>query len=111
MFQEIEGMIQKAASGEVDQRAVGQAADQHVNSMESGQLAQHVETAANNAEQSGNTEVAQQLKSLIDTAQTNPQALRSGVVELVKENPQILTHFAPQFVRGILGSTASTDAR
>jgi hypothetical protein len=104
MFQEIEGMIQKAAAGEIDQQSVSQAADQHVNSMDSNELTQHVQTAADNAQQSGNTSIAQQLISLVETQGSNPEGLKSGVIRLITSNPQILTHFAPEFARSILGS-------
>jgi len=107
MFQEIEGMIQKVASGGIDGQTVRQAADQHVNAMDAGQLTQHVETAAKDAQQNGNSSVAQQLIELLETQGSNPQALKGGIVRLIEANPQILTHFAPEFVRGMLASHSS----
>ncbi|MBV9719302.1 MAG: hypothetical protein JOZ77_08280 [Candidatus Eremiobacteraeota bacterium] len=107
MFQEIEGMIQKAASGEIDQQTVSQGADQHVNSMDSNELAQHVQIAANNAQQSGNGGLAQQLVNLVETQRSNPDALKSGIISLISNNPQILAHFAPSFAQGILNPTRS----
>ena len=85
MFQEIEGMMQKVASGEIDAQSVGKAADQHVNSMDSNELAQHVQTAATNAQQNGNSDVAGQLMSLVEQYRSNPQGLKSEIVTLITQ--------------------------
>jgi hypothetical protein len=103
MFQQLEGMMQKVVSGEIDQQSVGQAADEHVSSMDAGQLTQHVQTAANNAQQNGDTGLAAQLTGLLEQYRSNPQNLKGELVSLITNNPQVLQHFAPEFAKNILG--------
>lgn len=104
MFQEFEGMLQKVTSGGVSGEAVGQAAGEHVNSMDSSELAQHVQVASDNAQQNGDTSVAQQLAALVQQNATNPEGLKTAIVRFITSNPQILAHFAPEFAQRILGS-------
>lgn len=104
MFQEFEGMAQKLLSGEIDPQAVTDAAAQHVNSMDASELQQHAQTAADNAQQSGNEGLAQQLSSLVQQYQSNPEGLKSEIVSLISNNPQVLQQFAPAFAQKILGS-------
>ncbi len=94
VFQELEGMIQKAATGEIDSASVGDAAGQHVNAMDPTELQQHVQTAANNAQQNGNTSLAQQLFGLLEQYRANPAGLKSEIINLITNNPQILQQFA-----------------
>lgn len=104
MFQELEGMAQKLMSGDLDPQAVGDAAAQHVNSMDASELQQHAQTAADNAQQNGNTGLAQQLYGLVQQYQSNPEGLKGEVVSLISNNPQILQQFAPEFAQKVLGS-------
>ena len=104
MFQEFEGMAQKLLSGEIDPQAVTDAAAQHVNSMDASELQQHAQTAADNAQQSGNEGLAQQLSSLVQQYQSNPEGLKREIVSLISNNPQVLQQFAPAFAQKILGS-------
>lgn len=95
-------MIQKAASGELDRQSIGQAANARLSSMTTDEVKQHVQGAADTARQNGNTELAQQLFTMLQQHNSNPQALKDDVVSLIKNNPQILQHFVPQFAKGIL---------
>jgi len=104
VFQEFEGLLQKVVAGEVDLQSVGQAASQHVNSMDNSDLSQHVQTAASNAQQNGDSGFAAQLTSLMEQYRSNPEGLKGEVVDLIKNNPQILQHFAPDFAKNILGA-------
>jgi hypothetical protein len=104
MFQGIEGMIQRVASAEIDQQSVGQAANDQVSSMDHGELTQHLQTAADNAQQNGQTDIAQQIVALIEQHGSNPQGLKDEAISLISNNPQILQHFAPEFAQKILGS-------
>ena len=60
MFDSVKGMVEKAASGNLDPQAVEQAASQHVNQCDSGELAGHLQTAATNMQQQGQGDLAQQ---------------------------------------------------
>jgi hypothetical protein len=102
MFQQIEGMVQQVASGEIDQQSLSQAADQHIGSLDPNQVAQHVQTAATNAQQNGDTGMAGQLMGLLNQQGSNPQSLQGDLVTIITNNPQILQHFAPDFAKGIL---------
>jgi hypothetical protein len=103
MFNEVEGMLKRVVTGEVDNQSVTQAAGASVASMEHKDLTQHVQTAANNAQQNGQPDLAQQLFSLLEESRSNPQALKSGVISLIENNPQILQQFAPEFAKSVLG--------
>lgn len=104
MFNELEGMLQKATGGAgADPQAVAQAADQHVSGMDAGELTDHLQTAAGNLRQSGEPDLAQQIESMIEHKQADPEALKTAAVTLIRENPQIIARFAPPFAQGILG--------
>ncbi len=104
MFGEVEGLIQKVTTGEIDKQSVSQAASEQVNTMPHEEVAQHVQTAAQNAQQSGQPDIANQLMQMVQQSGTNPQALKQDVISLISSNPQIIQHFAPEFAQRILGS-------
>lgn len=104
MFGEVEGLIKKVTTGEIDKQSVSQSAQQQVNDMPHEEVAQHVQTAAQNAEQNGQPDIAQQLMQMVRQHGSDPQALKQDVVSLISSNPQIIEHFAPQFAQKILGS-------
>lgn len=104
MFQEFEGMAQKLMSGDIDPQAVNDAVAQHVNSLDANELQQHAQTAADNAQQSGNERLAQQLSSLVQQYQSNPEGLKGEIVSVISNNAEILQQFAPEFAQKILGS-------
>ncbi len=103
MFNEVEGLLQRVTTGEVDQSAVSQSANQHVSSMGGDQLKQNLQTAADNANQNGQSGIAQQIMGLISQHGSNPQDLKQEAISLITSNPQILQHFEPEFAKGILG--------
>jgi hypothetical protein len=102
MFNELEGMMSKVITGEIDQQQVGQAAEEHLNATDPNELQQQVTTAANNASANGNSNLASQLFTLVQDCQQNPEGLKSDLVTLIQSNPQIVQHFAPEFAQGIL---------
>lgn len=104
MFQEVEGFVQKVTTGEIDQQSVGQAASEQVNTMPHEEVAQHVQTAAQNAQQNGQPDVAQQLMQIVQQHGSDPQALKQDVISLISSNPQLIAHFAPEFAQKILGA-------
>lgn len=104
MFKDVEGMVQKFTTGEIDQQSVSQATQEQVNSMPHEEVAQHVQTAANNAQQNGQPDIAQRLTQMVEQDRSNPQALKQDVISLISSNPQIIQHFAPQFAQKIVGS-------
>lgn len=104
MFQQIEGMMQQVASGQIDQQSLSQAADQHISSLDPNTVMQHVQNAATTAQQNGDTGMAGQLMGLLNQQGSNPQGLQGALVSVITNNPQILQHFAPDFAKGILGN-------
>lgn len=102
MFDSLKGMVQQAISGEIDSQAIGQAASDHVENCDSDDLAGHLQTAATNLQQNGQTDLAQQATSLISQVQSNPSGAKDAVVSFIQNNPQVLQHFAPDFAQGIL---------
>jgi hypothetical protein len=104
MFKDVQGLMSKVTTGEIDQQSVSQSAQQQVNTMPHEEVAQHVQTAAQNAQQNGQPDIAQQLFAAVEQSRGNPEALKQNVVSLISGNPQILQHFAPEFAQKILGS-------
>ncbi|HEY1975770.1 MAG TPA: hypothetical protein VGG89_04475 [Candidatus Baltobacteraceae bacterium] len=104
MFNEVEGLVQKFTTGEIDQGSVSQAASEQVNTMPHEEVAQHVQTAAQNAQQNGDPDMAQQLMQIVAQHGSDPQALKQDVVSLISSNPQVIQHFAPEFAQKILGA-------
>lgn len=104
MFNEVAGLVQKVTTGEIDRQSVGQSAQQQVNTMPHEEVAQHVQTAADNAQQNGQPDLAKQLMQMLQQDGSDPQALKQDVVSLISSNPQIIQHFAPEFAQKILGS-------
>ncbi|HKU66317.1 MAG TPA: hypothetical protein VJP85_00930 [Candidatus Baltobacteraceae bacterium] len=102
MFDSLKGMVEQAASGNVDPQALGQAASDHVANCDPGELQDHLQTAASNLQQNGQGDLAQQASSLISQLQSNPSGAKDAVVSFIQNNPQVLQHFAPGFAQGIL---------
>ena len=103
MFSEITGILEKVTSGDADPQAVSQAASDHVESMDHSDLTQHLQTAADNANQSGQGDFAQQIVGIIERNGTNVDGLKQDAVALISNNPEILQQFAPDFAKGLLG--------
>lgn len=102
MFNEVQGLLQRVTTGEVDQSKVSQAAEEHVSQMDQSQVQQHLQTAADNATQNGQTGIAQQIVGILQGSK-DPDTLKQEAISLIQSNPQILQHFAPDFARGLLG--------
>jgi hypothetical protein len=97
---DINSMIQQAtASGE---QALEQAAEQHLSAMNPQEVTQHLQTAAGNASQNGQPDVAQEIQGMIERRSADPEELKNMAISYIKSNPQVLTHFAPSFAQGIL---------
>ncbi len=102
MFNDVAGLLKQVTTGQVDQSSVSQAASDHVSSMDHADLTQHLQTAANNADQNGQTDVSQQIIGIIERDRTNTQALKQDAISLITSNPQILEQFAPEFAKNLL---------
>ena len=61
-----------------------------------------MQTAADNLQQQGNGDLGQQAMSLAEQVRSNPSGAKDAVVSFIKNNPQVLQHFAPSFAQGIL---------
>jgi hypothetical protein len=103
MFGEVATLLERFGGGSVDDRvSAHEAAEDHVNSLPADQVADHVQTAADNARGSGHSDIAGLLEGILSGG-TSEEDLKSGLIEAVQSNPQILAHFAPSFAQGILG--------
>lgn len=102
MFDSIKGAVEQAAGGNLDPSQLASAVESHLGSVGNDELAGHLQTAANNAQQQGQGDLAQQVTGLISQLQQNPGDARTAIVAFVQSNPQILQHFAPGFAQGIL---------
>jgi len=89
--------------GNVDPQAVDNAASDHINNMDGNELGDHLDTAGQNLQQNGQGDLAQQVMAIASQARDNPDAAKSAAIDLIKNNPQIIQHFAPSFAQGILG--------
>lgn len=102
MFDSLKGMVEQAVSGNVDPQQLEQAASAHVAASDPNELQGHLQTAATNLQQNGQNDLAQQAFSLISQLQSNPAGAKDAIVAFIKNNPQVLQHFAPEFAQGIL---------
>ncbi|MDQ6825762.1 MAG: hypothetical protein M3Z14_01000 [Candidatus Eremiobacteraeota bacterium] len=103
MFNNLQNMLQQVTGGGADSGAVERAATDHVSSMDSDELTGHMPNAADNLQQDGQGGLAQQLSGIISEKQTDPAGLKDAAVNFIKNNPQVLAHFAPPFAQGLLG--------
>jgi 23S rRNA G2445 N2-methylase RlmL len=101
MFDAIKNVAERMMSGSVDSAAVKQAVGDHLDSVGNDQLADHLQTAAFNLQDSGQTEYAQQATVLVEQIRSNPAEAKDAVVAFIQGNPQLLQHFSPEFVQGI----------
>ena len=102
MFNSLESFASQVMGGNVDLQALEQAVGLHVGSLDSGQLSDHLQTAATNLQQNGQGDLAQQATSLAEQIASNPGDAKDAVVSFIQNNPQVLQHFAPEFAQGIL---------
>ena len=102
MFDSIENAIKQATGGNIDPAQLASAVESHLGSLDDGELAGHLQTAAGNAQQQGQGDVARQIVGLVEQLHQNPDDARSAIVSFVRNNPQILQHFAPEFAQGVL---------
>ncbi len=98
---DLQNMIQQFTGGG-NTAALEQAVEQHIAGSSAEEVTQHLQTAAANANASGQPDIAQQIEGMIARKQVDPEALKDDAVAYIKSNPQVLTHFAPPFAQGIL---------
>lgn len=104
MFDQLKNMAGGVlGGGDVDPQAVDDAASDHINNMDGNELGDHLQTAGQSLQQNGQRDLAQQVMSIASQARDNPDAAKSAAIDLLKNNPQIIQHFAPGFAQGILG--------
>ena len=97
----LQSLIQDATGGGNSQQ-LEQAAQDHLSNMSGEEVTQHLQTAANNAQQNGQQDVAQELMGMVEQRRADPNALKDMAVSYIRSNPQVLTQFAPSFTQGIL---------
>lgn len=102
MMNDVQGLISRVTTGEIDQSSVSNAASDHVSNMSPDEVKQHLQVAAQSAGNNGFSGVAQQIQGLLQQHGSNPQSLKQEAISLISSNPQILQHFAPDFAKGIL---------
>ena len=101
MFDQLKGVAEQVMSGNVDQQQVQQAASDHLDSMDQGEIANHLQTAADNLQNQGQEGLAQQAMGLVSQLQSGGD-VKGEVVRFIASNPQVIQHFAPSFAQGIL---------
>jgi hypothetical protein len=102
MMNEVTGLLQRVATGEIDQSNVSQAATDHISDMTNERLTQNLSTAKQNADQNGFSDVSRQITDLLSQHGSDPQNLKQEAISLITSNPQILQHFEPQFAKDLL---------
>lgn len=101
MFDAIKNIAEQAMSGQLDSAKVGQAVSDHLDTVDSNQLSDHLQTAASNLQANGQGDLAQQVTGLVQQISSNPAGIKDSVVAFIRNNPQVLQHFAPDFAQGI----------
>lgn len=88
-------------SGNLDASKVGQAVSDHLDTVDNNQLSDHLQTAASNLQQNGQSDLAGQVSQLVQQIGSNPSGAKDTIVAFVTNNPAVLQHFSPEFVQGI----------
>jgi hypothetical protein len=101
MFDAIKNVAAQMMSGNVNSAAVGEAVSNHLDSVGSDGLADHLQNAASNLQDNGQAGDAQQVAALVEQIRSNPAGAKDAVVAFIQGNPQLLQHFSPEFVQGI----------
>lgn len=102
MVGEVAALLERFGGGSVESRESAQeAAEDHVQSLPADEVEDHVQTAAENARSSGQSDVAELLERVLSGG-ASEEDLKAGLIAAVQSNPQILAHFAPSFAQGIL---------
>lgn len=101
MFDVIKNFAEQATSGNLNSSQVSQAVSDHLNTVDDGQLGDHLQTAASNLQQNGQGDLAQQVMGLVQQISSNPSGARDTIVSFVTNNPSVLQRFAPEFAQGI----------
>jgi hypothetical protein len=101
MFNELSGLVQGALQ-KSDPTAVSDAARQQVAEMPPAEVAQHAQTAVSNLQEQGQPDLAKELGDVIQSAQTDPNAVKNAVIAFIEHHPQALAAFAPSFAQGVL---------
>ena len=101
MFDAIKGFAEQAISGELDSTTVGQAVSDHLDNVDNDRLSDRLQTAASNLQADGQGDLAQQVTGLVQQISANPSGAKDTVVSFIQQNPEVLQHFAPDFVQGI----------
>ena len=99
---EIESFVRSAVDGSVDPAQLESAADRHVSTMAPQDVAAQLQTAATNAQQNGRPDFAEQLQAIVQQHGVSSESLKDAAVAYVKDNPDVLAHFAPSFAQGII---------
>lgn len=101
MFDAIKNVAEQAMSGNLDPSSLGQAVSDHLDSLDGGQLSDHLQTAADNLQQNGQGDLSGQVSGLVQQIESDPSGAKDAVASFVQNNPSILQHFAPEFMQGI----------
>jgi len=102
VFNEIEGVMAQVTGANADPGAVANAAEQHVAGMDPNELSGHLQTAATNLRQNGDTDLAEQIERMVQGGSVDPESLKAAAVAFLRDNPQVLAQFAPPFAQGVL---------
>jgi len=101
VFDAIKNAAQQMMSGNLDSNKVGQAVSDHLGTVNDNQLTDHLQTAASNLQQNGQSDLAGQVSQLVQQIGSNPSGAKETIVAFVTNNPAVLQHFSPEFVQGI----------
>ncbi len=101
VFDAIKNAAQEMTSGNLDSNKVGQAVSDHLDSVSGDQLSDHLQTAASNLQQNGQSDLAGQVTALVQQISSNPSGAKDTIVAFVTNNPAVLQHFSPDFIAGI----------
>ncbi|MFY9665983.1 MAG: hypothetical protein WAL67_16745 [Candidatus Cybelea sp.] len=101
MFDAIKNVAEQMMSGNVNSAAVGEAVSNHLDSVGTDGLSDHLQNAASNLQDNGQAGDAQQVAALVEQIRSNPAGAKDAVVAFIQGNPQLLQHFSPEFVQGI----------
>jgi len=101
MFEQLKNMAGGLLNN-ANPQDVSEAAAEHVQKMDSQELGDNLEGAAEKLQEEGQGDLAQQVMGVVSQVQSNPSGAKDAAINLIKNNPQLLQRFAPDFLQGIL---------
>lgn len=101
MQNDVRSLLERYTSGQIGSDRLGTVTEEYLSSMPASEVQQRLERAADSVAADGNGEVASFIRDLLSEFGGGP-AVKDAAANVIKNNPQLLQHFEPDFTQAIL---------